>query len=767
MMSYSGLDFVYYELGVNIIPADTINKKPLIEWEYYQTNELTESEYLENKKNGLYNKGIAIICGKIWRGRFKDYWINGIDLDNELAIKEFCTRDGIVSDKFLSENLVESHEDDPHSIHVLVVTDEPMLSKAPDKNNFDRSMQPAIEVKSGGDKLLFSYPSMHGSDDKKVIKQWMFNELKEPNYVNKAEMENHIDNICVKHHIDYLKKKNKNFKELIKEKNKIPEGARHDTLLTECNALWWDNIAAYRAKKVTDDEIFQKFLKIAERCDPPHDATDLERIFLDSAEHVSDEIELDPARLKKAEKEFLKEEKQAGSNEKKNKQEAREKAEYERIKKLSETIESFEEWQKGIETRFQVLYTTIKRYIPDAWLSIEFSLSVKHMMFIHGITKPFAGIVLGVPSSSKTVGLELLRHTRHVYYTDKYNARSWVSHYTGTDEELANVDMLPKVKNKCFLTPELAPLFSGKDEDLNDAFGTLTRVLDGSGFESDSGVHGHRGYNDRMMFTMIGAAVEIPYKVHKLLTTLGPRLYFLRIPKTKRLITDDYVEVLERNDFEDGIKAVQKVLLDYEDWFEACPIAIEDSFFKSKLGKITWSNDEEKITIQKQVTSVIVNLSILLAHLRGVAAVYETKGSMATGYAYGMNVIENPIRAMRQLVDLAKGHAVTMGRNYITMEDLPLIMNVALSTAPKERVALFNTLLETNGRLTAKDMTTLTGMHHSTASRTMTELKAIELVDLEYENVENYDRPVKVIYLKEEFKWFLSPEFDSYRKKQC
>lgn len=243
MMSYSGLDFVYYELGVNIIPADTINKKPLIEWSYYQANELTESEYLENKKNGLYNKGIAIICGKIWRGRFKDYWLNGIDLDNELAIKEFCTRDGIVSDKFLSENLVESHEDDPHSIHVLVVTDEPMLSKAPDKNNFDRSMQPAIEVKSGGDKLLFSYPSMHGSDDKKVIKQWMFNELKEPNYVNKTEMENHIDNICVKHHLDYLKKRNKNFQELIKEKNKIPEGARHNSLLTECNALWWDNIS--------------------------------------------------------------------------------------------------------------------------------------------------------------------------------------------------------------------------------------------------------------------------------------------------------------------------------------------------------------------------------------------------------------------------------------------------------------------------------------------------------------------------------------------
>jgi hypothetical protein len=58
----------------------------------------------------------------------------------------------------------------------------------------------------------------------------------------------------------------------------------------------------------------------------------------------------------------------------------------------------------------------------------------------------------------------------------------------------------------------------------------MTRILDGNGYESDSGTQGHRGYSGKMMFTWIGAAVDIPHKVHKLLGTLGPKLYFLRLP---------------------------------------------------------------------------------------------------------------------------------------------------------------------------------------------------------------------------------------------
>jgi hypothetical protein len=59
-----------------------------------------------------------------------------------------------------------------------------------------------------------------------------------------------------------------------------------------------------------------------------------------------------------------------------------------------------------------------------------------------------------------------------------------------SDSQLKKIDLLPKIRNKLFLTPELSPMFSVKDDDLNEILGILTRVADGQGYESDSGVQG-------------------------------------------------------------------------------------------------------------------------------------------------------------------------------------------------------------------------------------------------------------------------------------
>ena len=64
--------------------------------------------------------------------------------------------------------------------------------------------------------------------------------------------------------------------------------------------------------------------------------------------------------------------------------------------------------------------------------------------------------------------------------------------------------------------------------------GIITRVLDGHGYESQSGAQGYRGYTGNHMFVWIGAAVDVPRKVHRLLGTLGPKLYFFRIKKVEK-----------------------------------------------------------------------------------------------------------------------------------------------------------------------------------------------------------------------------------------
>ncbi len=99
-----------------------------------------------------------------------------------------------------------------------------------------------------------------------------------------------------------------------------------------------------------------------------------------------------------------------------------------------------------------------------------------------------------------------------------------------TSERLAKNDLLPKLKNKILVTKELAPLFRGRDKDLEERFSILIGVLDGEGFVSDSGVHGRRGVETAVVFNWLGATTPIPRQTHRLMSQLGTRLLFYEVP---------------------------------------------------------------------------------------------------------------------------------------------------------------------------------------------------------------------------------------------
>ena len=114
--------------------------------------------------------------------------------------------------------------------------------------------------------------------------------------------------------------------------------------------------------------------------------------------------------------------------------------------------------------------------------------------------------------------------------------------------------------------------------------------------------------------------------------------------------------------------------------------------------------------------------------------------------AYSLHRVEEPDPANRILGNLARGHALSQGRNYITMADMPLLANVALSTAPIYRVAVFDLLLKKNGRLETSDIMDGLRVSHHTAHRVMTELFALGLVDRQKEGY--YDNSKMQIELK-------------------
>jgi hypothetical protein len=148
-----------------------------------------------------------------------------------------------------------------------------------------------------------------------------------------------------------------------------------------------------------------------------------------------------------------------------------------------------ETWsEEKLLARYEYLKYITKKNMPHLWPGLEFALSVKTILNIKGNTLPFSGILLGPASSAKTVIVELFRGSRHTFYTDNFSPKSLVSHNSAVPKEkLREIDMLPKIKDKYFLTPELAPIFAARDDDLLQVLGILTRVADGRGYESDSG----------------------------------------------------------------------------------------------------------------------------------------------------------------------------------------------------------------------------------------------------------------------------------------
>lgn len=431
------------------------------------------------------------------------------------------------------------------------------------------------------------------------------------------------------------------------------------------------------------------------------------------------------------------------------------------IPKIERPNISHEEWKTKLVEKYYILKNACDNNFPHIWPTFEFALSIKNILHVRDITLPFAGIILGPPSSSKTLVLEMLRDLELAFYTDNFTPRSFVSHNTSVPEEqLQSIDMLPKIKNRILITPELGPIFAAKDEDLTQNLSIFTRIVDGHGYESDSGAYGHRGYKEDIMFTWIGAAVDIPQRVYNRLGYLGPKLYFFRIPYIKRS-SKDYVEELKLNNFTERRNQVKEVLMDYLNWLSFCPVNDSNRLPLSNtdLIKIEWDSSKDDV----DVLEAIVRLGELLAPLRGVTVTWDTKNTGGSDYGYSTPTKEIPKRAMDSLMNLAKGHALLTGRNYLTMDDVPILVKTVLSTAPLERVLTFDLLLNTKGVLTRPQIEDFLKISRPTTLKTMRTLEVLGLVDFTKEEENNNNLPAKIT-LRKEFDWFLSDEFKKLRE---
>ena len=285
-------DFWRYMIGVNVIPVDTRNKRPIVKWQEYQDAPVPEKQHQEWKSDGMFAKGMAIVLGKVWHRADKiGFYLAGIDADNRKAIEELCTRNGrvITMQDFAQWTVVEQHKDNLSRAHLYLYTTRPFAKKGSDNVSADMAARikaddiPAIEVKGLG---VHGLMICSGSINKDGYGYEIIGTM-EPAIAD--DFEQHIDEICKKYGMAYLGTKDGNGKtllpmrELFRPDHTVLEGHnRHEALLRVMESLLFRNGEILSLEEIRG--LAEKWN--AEHCRPPLSPEEVSRQWKDATNFV-------------------------------------------------------------------------------------------------------------------------------------------------------------------------------------------------------------------------------------------------------------------------------------------------------------------------------------------------------------------------------------------------------------------------------------------------------------------------------------------------
>lgn len=353
--------------------------------------------------------------------------------------------------------------------------------------------------------------------------------------------------------------------------------------------------------------------------------------------------------------------------------------------------------------------------------------------------QPLAVILVGGPSSGKTsVLMPLTRGKKgttireQVLRVDDFSGASLVSHAANrTEEQLKKQDLLPKMKDKCVIVKEMAPLFTGQEEELLRKFGVFASVLDGDGYVSSSGSHGKRGYTEPNLFSMLGAVTPnvLSAKVLTCLDAVGPRFCFWEVP-TREVDPMKWTGPDETRAIKEQISA--DALTNYTDEF----------FDRFPPGSVP----RDQFNMSEASRHKLSQIAVLMSALRSRGLVDRDDQGNILGYQVSP---ESPDRAFRYLEQIVLASALIDERWDIMDCDLELAVGIAIGSATPSRRKVIRSLMRAPGKMTIADFSETMKVTTDTASKYCDYVNQLGLI----ERV-NYDGTIE---------WDLKKPFDELR----
>ena len=360
---------------------------------------------------------------------------------------------------------------------------------------------------------------------------------------------------------------------------------------------------------------------------------------------------------------------------------------------------------------YQEVENKVLALLPNAQIGLKLVLAV-------GVSCQFNNplmlwmLFVGVPSSGKTDLVRLMKDAQSAFYLDNLTQNAFISGERATKSQKV-YDLLPLIDKKCLIIKDWTSIFSLDEKMTKKLLGDLVGIYDKE-FTKFSSRRGNISY--KSAFSQLGCITPATLNRHtQYMNMVGARFLCYSMPiSTSGDAEKSYKSIFTNTDRSLIEKEARLYVSSYFNQIIQKPFNIKP--------------------LSKSAQAYLRIAAELMSNCRGIvllqsATFKNEEGEEIKYYEVSDVQIEEPWRAVQQIILLAQHLAFVVGKDEVTIEELSIIKEVVISSMPADRSQALRTIKEQSGTITAKQLSDFSDRSIKTSRRLLDELTALKVLE--------------------------------------
>lgn len=353
----------------------------------------------------------------------------------------------------------------------------------------------------------------------------------------------------------------------------------------------------------------------------------------------------------------------------------------------------------------------IKCFLPNSQTALQLVLAV-------AVSSSFSNslmlwlLLVGVPSSGKTELVRLIKDSDTTYHLDNLTQNAFISGERASGDNKV-YDLLPLLDKKCLVIKDWTSIFSLDEKLTKKLLGDLVGIYDKE-FTKFSSRRGNIGYVSA--FSQLGCITPATLNRHtNYMNMVGPRFLCYTMPQGSLEDENQSFDLIFSNQNRSALEKEARLYV---------------SSYLSQL--LQTSPNIKPLTLETR--EYLRTAAKLMSNCRGIvilqSASFKGEDGEDVRYYEVLDVqIEQPWRAVQQLISLAQYLSFVVKKDEVGTNQLAIIKEVVLSSMPADRSQALRIIKDQGGNITAKGLTEFSDKSVKTSRRLLDELVALKVLE--------------------------------------